>query len=64
MDNPGFLSDLADLLGKYEIDKETKTLDILLANYIINQLYAFRELNNRIELHQILEPSLETLNYE
>jgi hypothetical protein len=64
MDNPSFLSDLADLLGKYEIDKETKTLDILLANYIINQLYAFRELNNRIELHQILEPSLETLNYE
>lgn len=64
MDNIMFSSELSDLLSKYGIDKEVKTLDILLANYLINQLHAFKDLNNRIELHKILEPSLETLNYE
>jgi hypothetical protein len=64
MDNIMFSSELSDLLSKYGIDKEVKTLDILLANYLINQLHAFKDLNDRITLHKILEPSLETLNYE
>ncbi len=64
MDNPSFLSDLADLFNKYSIDNEANTADYLLADYTVNLLKELRDLNNRIELHKIVKPSLETLNYE
>jgi hypothetical protein len=64
MDRIEFLSDLTDLFNKYSIDNEANTADYLLADYTVNLLKELRDLNNRMQVHKIIKPSLETLNYE
>lgn len=56
--------ELSKLLNGLGIDNEFDTPDFILSEFMVNSLLNFRDMNRRKVLHNIVNKSTETLNYE